>query len=145
MPRNRIRLQFDAFQEYAEQLDKLGGDIEAATAEALKQSQKHVAEKLQTAAQESKFPAKGKYSSGDTKSSIIDDAAVTWEGTTASINVGFDFKKSGLTTILLMYGTPRMKPVTGLKSAIYGAKTKKEIKEIQAEVFGEAIRRRMEG
>lgn len=145
MPRNKIRLQFDGFQEYIERLDRLGGDIEAATAEALKKSQEHVAEKLETIVQSNKFPAKGKYSRGDTKQSIIDDAAVTWDGMTAAINVGFDFKTSGLTTILLMYGTPRMKPMNGLRNAIYGAKTKKEIQEIQAEVFGEAIRKIMEG
>ena len=44
-----------------------------------------------------------------------------------------------------MYGTPKMKPVTGLKSAIYGTKTQKEIAEIQEKVLSEAIKKVMEG
>ena len=44
-----------------------------------------------------------------------------------------------------MYGTPRMKPVSGLKSAIYGAKTKKEIAEIQEKVLSDVIKKVMEG
>lgn len=145
MPKNKIKLQFGGFEEYAERLDELGGSIEEATEQALKQSQKHVAEKLKTIVQENKYPAKGLYSSGDTKKSIIENAAVKWEGTTASINVGFDFKISGLNTIFLMYGTPKMQPMTGLKNAIYGSGTKKEIQAIQEAVFSEAIKKAMEG
>lgn len=145
MPRNKIKLQFGGFEEYAERLDRLGGDIASTAEKALKQSGDHVSNKLNSAVQNSKFPAKGKYASGDTKKSIIENAAVTWEGTTASINVGFDFKISGLDTIFLMYGTPRMKPMSGLKNAIYGTATKKEIQKIQEEVFSEEIKKRMEG
>lgn len=145
MPKNKIKLQFGGFEEYAARLDELGGDIAEATEKALEQSQKHVAKKLNAIVKKNKYPAKGKYSTGDTEKSIINNSKVTWEGTKASVKVGFDFKISGLNTIFLMYGTPRMKPMAGLKNAIYGSATKKEIKAIQEEVFGEAIKKKMGG
>ena len=61
-----------------------------------------------------------------------------------AIKVGFDFSESGSTSIFLMYGTPKMRPVAGLKAAIYGSKTKKEIAEIQQREVNEVIRRIME-
>ena len=64
---------------------------------------------------------------------------------TASVKVCFDFSKSGLTSIFLMYGTPRMKPVSGLKNAIYGAKTQKELATIQEEALQKVIKEIMEG
>ena len=45
----------------------------------------------------------------------------------------------------VVYGTPRMKPVSGLKNAIYGGKTKKEVAEIQEKVLSDVIKRTMEG
>ena len=97
-----------------------------------------------------KLPAGGKYSTGDTKESIDDEMKVEWEGMTGSIKIGFDFSKSGLKSIFLMQGTkvngtPRMKPVAGLKSAIYGSKTQKEIAEIQEKVLSNHIKKVMEG
>lgn len=145
MAKNKIKLQFGGFEEYAARLDELGGSIAEATEKALELSQKHVSEKLNTIVQENKYPAKGVYSTGDTKKSIINDAAVKWEGTTASINVGFDFKISGLNTIMLMHGTPKMKPMNGLKAAIYGNTTRKEIQAIQERVFDEEIKKIMGG
>ena len=102
-------------------------------------------EKVEKAVQKSNLPAKGKYSTGKTADSIVRDDNVNWDGTTASVNVGFDFKKGGMTSIYLMYGTPRMKPAKGLKAAIYGAAVKKEIKEKQKEIFAKAIKKKMEG
>ena len=61
----------------------------------------------------------------------------------AYIPVGFEFEKSGMKSIFLIYGTPRMKPVSGLKSAIYGSKTQKEVGAVQEEVLQRAIRELM--
>ena len=44
-----------------------------------------------------------------------------------------------------MKGTPKMSPAKGLKASIYGAKTQKEIAEIQSEIINEHIRKVMEG
>lgn len=137
--RNRIGLQFEGWKDYIAKLDELGGTdyMKKGVEKALIESKKHVNPKIEQAI--TRLPAGGKYSTGITKESIDTNMAVEWEGLTATIKVGFDFEKSGLTSIFLMYGTPRMKPVKGLKSAIYGSKTKKEIAELQESVLWDII------
>ena len=150
MARNKIGLQFTGWEEYIAKLDELGGTqvMKKGVEEALIESKKHVNPLIEKAM--GKLPAGGKYSHGGTKESIDTETKVEWEGMTGAIKVGFDFSKSGLKSIFLMQGTkvngtPRMKPVSGLKSAIYGAKTQKEIAEIQEKVLSEHIKRVMEG
>ena len=145
MARNRIGLQFEGWEETLAKLDELGGTqlMKQATATALIESKKHVNPKIEQAM--ARLPAGGRYSTGDTKKSIDRDMSVDWQGLTASIKLGFNFKESGMTSIFLMYGTPRMSPVKGLKNAIYGAKTKKEIAQIQSEAINKIIKRTMEG
>ena len=147
MARNKIGLQVKGFEEYMAKLDELGGNtvMKRGVESALKASKQHVNPKIVTAMASGNLPAGGKYSSGDTKQSIDTDMSVEWNGLTASIKVGFDFKKSGLKSIFLMYGTPKMSPVAGLKNAIYSTKTKKEIAEIQGEALNKTIKRVMEG
>lgn len=147
MARNRFTLDVKGFDEYMEKLDKLGGSdaMKRGVESALKQSKQHVTPKIKAAMANSNLPAGGKYSTGKTEAGIDRDIVVTWDGMTASIKVGFDFKKSGLTSIFLMYGTPKMAPVPGLKDAIYGAKTKSELKKIQTEALQKVIKRVMEG
>lgn len=145
MARNKIGLQFDGWEDYMSKLDELGGTqvMKKGVEEALIESKKHVNPLIEKSM--AKLPAGGKYSSGNTKQSIDKDNKVEWEGMTGTIKVGFDFSKSGVTSIFLMYGTPRMKPVSGLKGAIYGAKTQKETAEIQEKVLSDVIKRVMEG
>lgn len=145
MARNKIGLQFEGFEEYMAKLDKLGGTdaMKKGVEEALIESKKYVNPQISQAM--NKLPAGGKFSKGGTKSSIDTDMTVEWQGMTASVKVGFDFKKSGLKSIFLMYGTPRMRPVSGLKGAIYGNKTKKAIAELQGEALENAVKRVMEG
>lgn len=128
-------------------LDELGGTkaIERATEAALRAAKQHVTPKVSKAVANANLPAKGRYATGVIKDSIDKDMSVDWEGFTASIHVGFDFEKSGMTSIFLMYGTPKMPPVKGLKAAIYGAKTQKEIANIQAEAINKVIEKYMEG
>ena len=92
-----------------------------------------------------KLPAGGKYSHGDTEKSIDNEMRTEWNALTGEIKVGFDLKKSGMKSIFLMYGTPKMKPVAGLKNAIYGAKTQKEVAEIQEKIISDHIKKAMEG
>jgi len=143
--RNKIGLQFEGWEDTLAKLDELGGTqlMKRATESALKASKQHVKPKIEQAM--NSLPAGGKYSTGETKKSIDNDMSVDWQGLTAGIKVGFNFKQSGLTSIFLMYGTPRMSPVKGLKAAIYGAKTKKEIAQIQSEAINKIIKRTMEG
>lgn len=138
-------LQFDGWKETLAKLDELGGSqaMKRGVEAGLKASKNYINPQLEAAM--AKLPAGGKYSSGKTKSTVDTDMDVEWEGLKGVIKVGFDLKKSGPVSIFLMYGTPRMSPVSGLKSAIYGAKTKKKIKELQAEAVNKVIKRIMEG
>lgn len=145
MARNKIGLQVKGFEEYMARLDEVGGSkaMKRGVESALKASKQHVNPLIEKAM--GSLPAGGRYSTGATKQSIDDDMTIDWQGMTASIKVGFDFKKSGMTSIFLMYGTPKMPPVSGLKAAIYGSKSQKEIAAIQAEELDKTIERIMEG
>jgi len=145
MARNKIGLQVKGLDEYMAKLDELGGSkaMRRGVEEALKESKKHVNPLIAKAM--TQLPAGGRYSTGNTKESIDESMTVDWEGMTASIKVGFDFKKSGMTSIFLMYGTPKHDPVAGLYAAIYGAKTQREIGAIQAEALQKVIEEFMEG
>lgn len=142
---NKIGLQFKGWQEMIAKLDKLGGTeaMKKGVDAALKASKEYVTPQIENAI--TRLPAGGKYSTGNTKSSINKDMSVEWSAGVGSIKVGFDFEKSGPVSIFLMYGTPRMSPVSGLKNAIYGTKTNKQIKEIQETEINKVIKEIMEG
>lgn len=135
----------NGLEEYMAKLEELGGAtaMKKGAEAALKASKKYVNPLIEQAM--NKLPAGGKYSSGATKDSIDESMDIEWQGLTGEIKVGFDFSKSGPTSIFLMHGTPRMKPVTGLKAAIYGNKTKNAIAELQGEALAEVIKETMEG
>lgn len=69
---------------------------------------------------------------------------VLWDGLVAKAHIGFDIGAGGLPSIFLMWGTPKMKADKKLKSAAFGAKTKRRVAEIQKEVMLEAVKK-MEG
>ena len=147
MARNKIGLLCKGFEEYMAKLDEIGGSaaMKRGTEAALKVSKEYVNPLIDAAMVKSNLPAQGKYSQGDTAASIDENMEVTWEGMTAYIKVGFDFSKSGLVSIFLMYGTPQHSPVAGLYDAIYGSKTKRQIGKIQGEELTKVIKRIMEG
>lgn len=152
MARNKIGLQVTGLDEYMAKLDKLGGGtaMKRGVEDALRASKQYVNPLIDQAMVKSNMPAKkakkgaGAYWTGGTKESLDKDMAVTWEGMTASVKVGFDFSKSGMKSIFLMYGTPQHDPVAGLKDAIYGSKTNKAIAKLQGEALDKAIDRIME-
>jgi len=143
--RNKIGIKVKGFEEYMAKLDEVGGSnaMKRGVEGALKASKQYVNPLIEQAM--NSLPAGGRYSTGATKKSIDKDMTVEWEGMTATIKVGFDFKKSGMTSIFLMYGTPKHKPVTGLYESIYGGKTQREIAKIQGEELNKVIKRIMEG
>ena len=138
MAKNKIGLNFKGFEEYAERLDKLGGDIKKATEKALQATYDHITPKLER-------DIKPHRKTGRTERSLNRDAKVKWVGSTAEIEVGFKLDEGGLPSIFLMYGTPRMKKDQQLYNDIFGGKTKKEIAEIQQKIFMEEIKKTMEG
>lgn len=133
--KNRIGITFRGFEEYAEKIDRLNGDLDNTVKKALQASFDHVTPKAETAINRH-------VQTGETKRTLKRSETVQWEGRKAYIKVGFEFPK-GLPSVFLMYGTPRMKKDTKLYNAIYGTKIQKEIKQIQKEIFEEEIRRVM--
>ena len=147
MARNKIGLQVKGFEEYMARLDEVGGSaaMKKGVEKALEVSKQYVNPLIKKAMETPNLPAKGDYATGLTEKSIDDEIKVYYDGVTAAIKVGFDFSESGLTSIFLMYGTPRMPPAAGLENAIYGTKTKKKIAELQADALNETIKEIMEG
>ena len=133
--KNRVRLQFDGFQEYAERIDKLNGDLKSIMTEALVESKKLVTPGI-------KKRMEKHHRTGITEKQIDDVTGVTWNGPIGEIKIGFEFGDGeGLPSIFLMYGTPRMKKDTALYNSIYGAKVKKQISELQKEIFERELQR----
>lgn len=147
MARNKIGLNFDGWKDLMADLDELAGSdaVKRAVEEAQIASKEYVNQQLRAAMAEGNLPAGGKYSGGDTKKSIDDDMTVEWEGSTAQMAVGFNLKQSGLTSIFLMHGTETMDPAKGLKAAIYGAKTQKEVARLQEEAVHKVMQKILGG
>ena len=149
MAKNKIGLEFDGWEDYMSRLDKIGGRsaVKRGTEAALKSSKQYVNPLIKKGVSNSNLPAGGKFSAiPHVRDTINERHNVEWDGLTASIDIGFDIKApGGLTSIFLIYGTPKMKPAKGLKAAIYGKKTHTQVAEIQQDAIGKVIKRIMEG
>lgn len=131
MPRNKIGLQFEGFEGLIEELERVEGNVKGAVEECLQVSCDIVTNELETAMNRH-------IRTGKTKESIKKDNPVLWEGTTAEISVGFSFPE-GLSSVFLMYGTPRMKKDQKVYNAIYGKKVRDKIAKKQEEILHKAV------
>lgn len=109
MARNTLKLETSGFEEAIRRLENLGGDVKQAVSDGLTDAAAKIAIDTEKALTAPSLPARGKYSSGDTKKSIVRDQRVEWDGSIAYIPVGFDFSKPGAGGFLIT-GTPRMSP-----------------------------------
>ena len=139
---------FDGFEELAEILDRNSKDLKKATNEALEETHKLITPKIHNVMEKH-------HDTGDTEKSIIDEPLINWQGSKATVHIGFDLKNGGFPSIFLMYGTkpheiwnqyggnlgghPGMPKDTELFNAIKGTRTKKEIAEKQREVMNKYI------
>ncbi len=128
----KLRLEFAGFEEMAERLDKLGGDLKKTTEKALIETHKLLTPKVEEA-----FKRHDVKYSHDTMKSLKKDPKVEWSGSTAEIGVGFKISEGGFPSIFIMYGTPRMQPDKKVYNSIYG--NKKKVKELQEGIFAEEI------
>ena len=130
----KLKLQFTAWEEMAENLNKLGGDLKMTTETALRESHATVTPKIEAA-----FAPHSTRFSGETIKTLRREPVIEWVGFVASVPIGFDIKAGGLASIFIMYGTPQHAPDRKVYSAFYGAAVKREINEIQQKVFSKAI------
>ena len=133
----KLGIEFDGFEKLIQKLEDVEGASEQAVENALVATHELVTRNLQSAIAPHRR-------TGETEKSLKRNAEVTWVGTTAEVEVGFDIDNGGLPSVFLMNGTkvngtPRVKPDTKLYNAIYGAKTKKEIAELQEKEFRKCI------
>lgn len=131
MARNTLKLDTKGFEEMIRKLDSLGGDVRKAVTDALQQAAETIKEDTTEAIDPVHLPAGGKYSSGDTRESIIQDTTVHWEGLMGWVPVGFDFSKAGAGGYLIT-GTPRMMPDQELQRIF---KRKKYMNQIQKDMY----------
>lgn len=139
--RNKLSVDFEGFNSMRSKLEELDGDVKGATESALKVSHQIVTRKVTDA-------MKPHNDTGETSASIIREAEVQWSGSVAEVGAGFDIENGGLPSIFLMYGTklhgqPHITPDKNLFNAVYGSKTKKEVREAQKAVFFKRIERAM--
>jgi hypothetical protein len=139
MARKKFFMNAEVFGQYAQKLQKLGSTefLKKTVEQALEESKEYVTEKLHQ-----EMPKH--HRTGRTEASIDDDSGVEWKGTLASVKVGFNISEGGLASIFLMYGTPRMQPDRKLYNDVYGTAAQRKVREIQEEVFNDALRKVME-
>lgn len=142
--RNTLQFDFKAFESLLTKLDEVGGDIMEETELALLDIGETVGNDTLNAVQKTNLPAKGKFSKGDTEKSVIKNPCVNWRGSTASINIGFDYGKSGAGGFLIT-GTPRMKPVRDLNRMYKGKKYTKALTDEMCADVNKMIIKKMEG
>lgn len=132
----KMSILFDGFEDLAAAVDDAGKDLHAAVDEALTATQQIIKSNLIPAA--AIYDRKGRkgYATGKMYRTIIKNSGVTWEGTVATVNSGFDlYDNGGWHSIFIMYGTPRIAKDQKIYDAIKGTKTKKEIAAKQQEVM----------
>lgn len=136
--KNFISIDFSAFEDYAEELERLGANLKDIFGDVMEQEAETVQEDTLEAIEKAHLPARGKYSIGTTRKSVDPRPRVEWSGSIGEIHLGFDKSKPGAGGFLIT-GTPRMRPDQALVD-IYGRKKyEKKINEsimdyLQAEI-----------
>lgn len=143
MARKKTGFDTKMLEKYGERLDELGGTaaLHRAVDGGMRQAKAAINKQATAAMQPGNLPAGGKYSTGETLESLDKNMAVEWDGNVATLPVGFDMSKSGLTHILLMYGTPKMAPVAGLEDAVKGDAARRAARKAQEAAIKTIIER----
>ena len=133
MARRKNGYDITALEKYADQLQEAGGmaAVKRAVQGGMLATKKQVNAEVTTAMQSGNLPAGGKYSTGDTMGHLNEEMTVDWEGNMARLKLGFNMEGGGITSIFLMYGTPRHAPASGLREALKEHPTKISRKKMQ--------------
>ena len=142
--RKTMRLDTSGFESLIQKLDSLGGDVKTAAEVTLKKAGQRIQTDTHIALNNSYLPAHGRYWTGKTSESIIDNPTVEWSGTVGSIPVGFDFKAPGAGGFLIS-GTPKMQPDPQLRKIYKSKQYMNEIQDLMTESMNEFIIKAMEG
>lgn len=132
--KNQIQFDTSAFSDLSNRFEALQEEIDECAEIVLKRSHDFMLPKLEEGTEKSKLPAKGKYSKGNLKKSILRDKTVSKNGVILELPFGFD-KKQVTYSNYLIKGTPRMKKASAIWNVFYGAKSKKELANFQHNVM----------
>ena len=94
----KLGIEFDGFEKLIQKLEDVEGASEQAVENALVATHELVTRNLQSAIAPHRR-------TGETEKSLKRNAEVTWVGTTAEVEVGFDIDNGGLPSVFLMNGT----------------------------------------
>lgn len=135
--KNYLSISFNGFAEYAEQLERLGANVEEIFIDVMKNAAKEIAEDTHAALAKTNLPARGLYSRGDTDASVIDHPYVERMGSLLEVPLGFRKTVPGAGGFLIT-GTPKMPPDYELEK-IYGKKDyeRKMMRKIEARLQDE--------
>ena len=155
MAKRKSGIEFKGFEEMVDKLQALNGDLKHVVEECLEVVPPMINPKLKS----DMVPHNRKHGGKHTVDAIAESQKVSWEGTTASIPVGFKLHQGGWASIFLMYGTAWHAPanqygtysgiVKGvtqdkkLHDDIYGTTIKRNINAKQKEIFFREISKRM--
>jgi len=142
--RNQFGLDFSQFEEFAEELDGLGADLQEIFTDIMEQTAETVQEDVLEAMNPKNLPAKGKYSRQKTVKTIDKSPRIRWSGTFGNVGYGFDKTKPNAGSFLIT-GTPRMSPNYKLEDIFVRKKYKNRmVKDIMDYLMAE-IEDRMGG
>lgn len=137
MAKNKLQLDFTGFSEYVKELEGLGANVRDTVDNALTIIGRKVGHDTRAAVQNQNLPAHGKFSTGETAKTVVEDPKVVWSGTMASIGVGFDFGQKGAGGYLIggyyqnYHGTPRhMEPDRKLNEMYKQKRYKRELEDM---------------
>ena len=118
--KRKLSIDFNGLEELTERINELQGDLEKIIGGAMEKAGATVQADTLKAIENPNLPAKGKYSHGETKKSVVKDVHVKWGGSVGEMPLGFDKTVEGAGGWLIT-GTPKMSPDRAL-SAIYSDK-----------------------
>lgn len=121
--KNHMWLDTSGMKRWIEELDKVSDDLEDIVERALEEVAQTIQSDVKEGMQKAHLPKRGKYATGQTESTILENPKVKWEGGVARIAVGFDQMKPGASVFLItgvkgdggVTGDPRMEPNPVLK------------------------------
>lgn len=138
-------LDFKGFLDLAEEISEIGNEtLLEATVKALDESRNLVNIEVGKAMKASPYSFKKgeKYSQGHARKSLIEVAEkpVEIDGTTVTAYAGFNLENAP-EVLPLAYGTPHLAKDTKLYNAIkVKGKVKKQVDQIQEQIFNEALK-----
>lgn len=134
----RMSMEFAGMHELMAKLERMGVAAESAASAALGEAHRIVTDNVDAAQAASRYNVVPGLT-GATDASVRREVDVQWSGPVASVGVGWSIRDGGLASVFLMYGTPTVAPDPGLRNAIFGPSTRKQVQRAYADVLSELV------